>query len=79
MEVDPQKIQQQVNALNVDTPGQIWIVLDGFSALTTVEFKDDGPATFDPSRGLPLKTFINTVTGEVKIFHANMFKADNSE
>lgn len=76
MELDPTKVQKLLNQLNKGKNGP-WVPLDGYRALTVLEFQSDKSATFNPSEGIPLKVFINVKTGEIKIYHVNFLRPDN--
>lgn len=48
--------------------------IEGYYALTKFEFpKGSAGAVFTPSVGVPVKAFMNTNTGEIRIFAANFF------
>lgn len=75
MRESPSKVQAKVIALNKVAPtGQKkWAALDGFNALTTVNFTVTGQANFNPGHGYPVKAFVNNVTGEIKLYSAYLF------
>lgn len=50
----------------------IWKPIDGYMAITGFEEKN-GTAIFNPTRGYPLKAFLNTQTGEVRTYAASLF------
>ena len=66
------KINDIIKLLNKqDTDNPFWdVVPTGYYALTEVEILSSGNkrATFMPNRGIPVKVFVNTKTGEVKTF-----------
>lgn len=64
---------QIIESLNLLTPGQIWIALDGIQALTTVINNGSGNISFNPGSGIVVKTFVNQTTGEIKLFPAKIF------
>jgi hypothetical protein len=72
---DPVKVNNQVGLLNRLTPGQTWVPLIGFNALTTCYFSTTGQLMFNPNYGFPVKAFLNQVTGEVRMFNAKLFYA----
>jgi hypothetical protein len=66
-------IQAKINELNAISPG--WTHLIGFSAITSFSYGQNGQTpTFNASSGLPVKVFLNNITGEVKIFSAHLFR-----
>jgi len=71
---DTHLVQQKIAYLN--SRGGNWIAAEGNYALTTVtgDFSTKANVVFSPSNGIPGKVFINTVDGEIKIFHANLFE-----
>ena len=54
-----------------------WVPIDGFNTITTLSFNANGGAVFNANSGYPLKGFLNTSTGEIKIFDARRFYANN--
>lgn len=74
MRENPTKVSKKVQQLNRISPSgqKSWEALDGWNALTTVSFNGKNP-TFNPSFGYPVKAFVNTTTGEVKVFAADLF------
>jgi hypothetical protein len=72
--INPKMVQEKLTELNsLGHPGApYWISPDGLNALTTMT-NDGGVATFNPSNGIPLKIFVNTLSGEIKIFDARAF------
>jgi hypothetical protein len=68
---DPIKIQNKLAQL-----GSGWIEADGYHALTKMEYFKEQPeaSVFNPASGIPLKTFVNPNTGEIKIFLAAVFE-----
>lgn len=78
MEIDSDKVQAQLNRLNRGLARPVWEVSTSqFYALTTVTFKPDGSASFNPAQGHVGLAFINSSTGEIKIFHLNAFRITN--
>lgn len=74
MRIDPEKIQNKITELN--NQGGSWQEIEGNNALTKVEFSDSG-TKFYPSSGVPVKMFVNRISGEIKLFPAFIFKLDN--
>lgn len=66
-------ITQIIQNLNNSTPGQTWVPLDGLYALTTVINSGSNNISFNPGSGIVVKTFLNQITGEIKIFPAKIF------
>lgn len=64
---------QIIESLNLLTPGQVWIALDGIQALTTVINNGPDNISFNPGSGIVVKTFVNQTTGEIKLFPAKIF------
>ena len=54
--------------------GHKWVHVNGFNAVTGFDYGTGQGANFNPGFGLPVKIFIDTVTGEVKLFSADLFK-----
>jgi len=78
MEEDREKINQKLIELNGGTIEGPWTDGQGFHAIQKFTFEPD-PVTsskFYQNEGFPIKFFLNTVTGELKIFSARLFKAD---
>ncbi|MBI3549441.1 MAG: hypothetical protein HY078_10410 [Elusimicrobia bacterium] len=46
-----------------------WVVLEGYFAITSVEVIL-GSVNFNPGKGVPMKAFLNTRTGEIRTFAA---------
>jgi hypothetical protein len=69
---NPQAVQNWIDWLN-KTTDSTWIAMNGFTALTVVTIEDNGTVTFNPNSGFPLKSFLNTQTGEVRSFSAHKF------
>ena len=69
---NPQTVQNWVNWLNTNY-GNGWMPIDGFTAIITSIPASNNTATYNPARGYPLKSFVNTNTGEVKSFDARRF------
>lgn len=75
MKISQTKIDKILATLNKGEEKPVWIVADGFHAITSIEFpNDDDKPEFNPARGAPLKLFINTKTGEVRPYHLNAVK-----
>lgn len=64
------KIATKLRELNLNGT---WNQVEGLFAVTQVEAKPDNVA-FNPGAGVVLKLFINTGTGEIKMFPANLFE-----
>lgn len=73
MTEDSNKVASYVTWLNRQTPGQIWVPLLGFNAITTCHYNNFRQLIYNPNFGTPLKSFINQVTGEVRSFDAKRF------
>ncbi len=52
---------------------QIWSAVGGYFVVTGFDFAQ-GKNIFNPSHGYPTKVFLNGLTGEVKMYSANMFE-----
>lgn len=72
MQIDPLKIAQKIAWLQ-STYGGEWIVAPGEHALTKVELPDNKPPTFYGNEGIPIKIFMRTDTGEIKLFPITRF------
>jgi hypothetical protein len=68
---DQIKIQAKIAELTKQFGGN-WSPVDGFTALTNVQFITEG-LIFNPTVGVPIKAFINQDTGEIKTFSAQLF------
>ena len=72
--IDPTKVQNKLNELNA--PGQSgapnWVVTEGLVALMSMSVAA-GRITFQSDNGLPIKSFVNVRTGEVKLYDARLF------
>ncbi len=73
MQEDPQKVERYRLWLNQQTPGQNWVALVGFNAMTTCYYNATGQLVFNPNYGTPIKAFINQSTGEIRNFDARYF------
>lgn len=74
-QINQQSITNWQNWLNTYFPPGPWIPIDGFTAIITSIPGPNRTATYNPSLGYPLKSFVNTSTGEVKSFDARKFYA----
>lgn len=74
---DKVKVDAKLEELKAD--GGDWIVVKGFSAMTKFKFLGKNRGKFNPTRGLPLKSFINQTTGEVSMFLADLFLKDGKK
>ena len=77
---DHSKVRAKLDELNGGSLGGLihvrsveWVALEGFNALTKFDFLSNGGAVFTPTAGYPVKIFVNTSTGEMKIFPAAQF------
>lgn len=68
-----QLVQNWIDWLNTTSGPGPWVEMNGFTALTVVTIEDNGTITFNPNRGFPLKSFLNTLTGEIRSFSATKF------
>lgn len=59
--------------LNKETAPGPWVPVQGFNAITKFEFGPSGSFVFTPIVGFPVKAFLNTQTGEVKMYDARNF------
>lgn len=72
--IDPARVQAKIRELALETPlHPNWVASDGFHALTVLTVEGD-KVNFNPNLGIPLKTFINSDTGEIRTFDARAFK-----
>lgn len=67
-------VQNQVLQLNLLNPSESWIPVDGFNFMNAVKINPNNTITLEKSKGYPVKLFLNTATGEVKVFNASRFK-----
>ena len=84
---DPLKIATKIAELNRESANQtprtvsglltpipqVWKAFDGYNTLTKFDYNNGSPL-FTPSVGIPLKAFLNTQTGEIKTFVADIFE-----
>lgn len=75
MQEDRSKVQRYITWLNDQTPGQNWVDLTGYNALTTCYYTATGRLIFNPQFGTPIKAFLNQATGEIRSFDARFFHA----
>ena len=71
--VDEQAIKNWQIWLNKTYPPANWMPIDGFNTMTGLDYTISGTPIFNGNRGYPLKGFVNTATGEVKVFDARRF------
>lgn len=76
----PPRINQQAiinwqNWLNTNYPPAAWIPLNEFTALIVSIPGANNTATYNTNSGYPLKSFLNTQTGEIRNFDARKFYA----
>lgn len=69
-QLQPDKIATKLRELNLNGT---WNEVSGLFAVTQVEAKLDSVA-FNPGTGVVVKLFVNTRTGEMKMFPANLFE-----
>lgn len=76
--IDPQLIQAKVNEFNAKgQPGApYWVAAEGLTGLTSMT-RENGVVSFNPNNGIPAKVFVNTQTGEIRIFDARLFTVKN--
>jgi hypothetical protein len=55
------------------TVPQVWQEFPGYHALTKFDYNNKAPI-FTPSSGVPVKVFLNSNTGEIRIFLASIFE-----
>ena len=67
---DQDKVKDILKTLNAGSVEGDWFAAQGFHTLTVIEFSNGefNKAEFKPNEGVPVKTFINRETGEVKIY-----------
>ena len=85
---NPYKIQRKIDELNgaairpsrplgslltPSTPYIPWIAVAGYFAVTGFSYNQSTP-TFNPNYGYTVKVFVNTDSGEVKMFASNLFE-----
>lgn len=69
---DRTKIQAKIVQLNLSDGGN-WTDLQGFNAITTAHYLQNGNLVFNPNYGFIVKAFYNQTTGEVRTFDARFF------
>lgn len=74
------KIDSKIGELNLESANgdaasvqPVWQYYTGYHALTKFDF-NSGKPIFTPSSGVPVKAFLNTRTGEIRVFSANIFE-----
>lgn len=73
---DDNKVAAKIAELQKQT-GHKWVQATGFYAITGFEFeKPNQSPNFNPAHGVPVKIFIDTVTGEIRTFAASIFRRD---
>jgi len=68
---DTKRIEKLLKAIKSETKSDDWAPIDGLVALTNADVKDvngQRSADFNPGKGIPVKAFMNTKTGEIKIY-----------
>jgi hypothetical protein len=73
---DAKKVQAKVDELSKAT-GHAWRALPGNHAMTKVVVKSEYNFTFIPDAGMPVKIFVDLVTGEVRTFMYFVFEVDS--
>lgn len=73
--IDQNKVNIFLAALNQSTPNR-WVEIQGTNALVRLDISEDRIATFQGNSGFPVKGFIDTVTGEIKLITARRFTRD---
>ncbi len=77
---NPLKIQAKIMQLNaLSTPAgkpivNEWIAFAGYSAVTYAALASNRLPQFNPTMGIIVKTFMNMITGEIKLFNAYLFE-----
>ncbi len=66
-------IADAIASLNAQTPGQAWDAIDGVQSLTSVNRQSSNDVSFNIGSGVLVKGFINTTTGEMRLFPAKLF------
>ena len=72
-----EKVNRKLIELNSREEGKPWMPGEGLHALTKFNFKQpDGSDVpeFTGNTGLPVKAFVHSITGEIKLFAAVLFK-----
>jgi hypothetical protein len=74
---DNEKILVKRRELNGGENGP-WIAVDGTNALIKVQgdFRTNTNVVFMPASGIPVKVFMNTINGEIRMFPAILFERD---
>ncbi len=72
-------VPETLKDLNALKSGEEWEAIDGVQALTTVTRESGEAVSFNVGSGVLVKAFLNTTTGEIKIFPAKIygFPAEN--
>jgi len=52
--------------------GPNWKPIDGLFAITGVTVADNGQVSFHPDNGVVIKAFIDSLSGEIKLFPAKI-------
>ncbi len=73
MEEDDVKIETKVAWLNHNYKPAKWDSVSGFVSMTSITIKEPNKLDFDLNKGIPLKAFYNSETGEIKTFFAADF------
>ena len=72
---DPKKVQAKIDEL-IKSNGHKWVALNGAHAITKVDVKGDSDFVFYPSSGMPVKVFVDLLTGETRSFMWFVFEVD---
>lgn len=77
---NPGLVEQKRQELNNLTPGQNWIIIRDYVALVNFQFmlnqanQNSKTAVFNPAAGYPVKAFLNSATGELRLFSIELFE-----
>lgn len=69
---NPPKVQAMLTELNKGHSSRPWIAVDGFNVMPEALLNPAGGYVIT-SKGYNVKIFINTDTGEIKLFPASLF------
>lgn len=75
IKINEQAILNWKNWLDKAYPTGPWVPIDGFYTMTSLSFDANSNPVFNGNAGYPLKGFLSSSTGEVKIFDARKFYA----
>lgn len=71
--VNPIKITNFLISLNKELNTPVWVEIQGTNALVKMDIDNTGKVTFNSNSGFPIKGFLNTETGEIRIFSERIF------